>query len=49
MGHGYLHFFLVSFWVHDMKMVKGKATTVGVIYAVDIAAILIFGVLLKWI
>ncbi len=46
---GYLPFFLVSFWVHDMESVKSKAITVGIIYAVDIAAILVFGVGLGWI
>ncbi|MBN1351396.1 hypothetical protein JXJ21_18410 [candidate division KSB1 bacterium] len=46
---GYLQFFVVAFLVHDMKAIKSKAITVGVIYAVDIAAILIFGVILGWI
>ena len=46
---GYLPFFLVSFWVHDMESVKSKATTVGSLYAVCIAAILVFGVGLGWI
>jgi hypothetical protein len=45
---GYLHFFLVAFWVHDMDSVKKKAITVGVIYAFDILCILIFGTILKW-
>jgi hypothetical protein len=46
---GYLPFFLVSFWVHDMPTLRAKMTTVGVIYAVDLAAILVFGVILGWI
>ena len=46
---GYLTFFLVSFWVHDMKSVRNKAISVGVIFAVDILAILVFGVVLGWI
>jgi len=46
---GYAHFFLISFWVHDMKTIKAKATTVGVIYAVDVVAILVCGVFLGWI
>jgi hypothetical protein len=46
---GYLPFFLVSFWVHDMPTVRAKVTTVGVIYAVDLVAILVFGVVLGWI
>jgi hypothetical protein len=46
---GYFHFFLVSFWVYDMKSVRNKAITVGVIYAVVIAEMIIFGCVLKWI
>jgi hypothetical protein len=46
---GYLTFFLVSFWVHDMESIPKKAITVGVIFAVDLLAILVFGVLLQWI
>ena len=46
---GYLTFFLVSYWVFDMEIVRKKLQVVGVIYAVDIAALLVFGVILKWI
>jgi hypothetical protein len=46
---GYLPFFLVSFWVHDMERLRSKLLTVGTIFAVDLAAILVFGVGLKWI
>jgi hypothetical protein len=46
---GYLPFFLVSFWVHDMKSIRSKVMTVGAIFAVDLVAILIFGVILRWI
>jgi hypothetical protein len=46
---GYLPFFLVSFWVHDMEAVRKKAITVGVIYTVNVVAVLIFGVGMKWI
>jgi hypothetical protein len=46
---GYLTFFLVSFWVHDMESIKSKAIAVGVIFAVDIVAIVVFGVILQWI
>jgi len=45
---GYLHFFLVAFWVHDMDSIRKKAITVGSIFAFDAAAILIFGVFLGW-
>jgi hypothetical protein len=46
---GYLTFFLVSYWVFDMESIKKKVQVVGAIYAVDILALLIFGVILKWI
>jgi hypothetical protein len=46
---GYLHFFLVAFWVHDMESVRKKAITVGVIMAVDLVCIILFGIILKWI
>ena len=46
---GYLTFFLVSFWVHDMKTIRSKAITVGAIFGVDILAIIIFGFILNWI
>jgi hypothetical protein len=45
---GYLPFFLVSFWVHDMKTIRSKLITVGIIYAVDIIGLLVFGVILGW-
>ena len=45
---GYLPFFLVSFWVHDMERVRSKAATVGIIFAVDLIAILVFGGALGW-
>jgi hypothetical protein len=46
---GYLTFFLVSFWVHDMESIKKKAVVVGTIFAVDLLSILVFGVVLRWI
>jgi hypothetical protein len=45
---GYLHFFLVTYWVFDMRAMRSKLLTVGAIWAVDIAAILVFGVGLGW-
>ena len=45
---GYLHFFLVSYWVHDMKTVRAKAITVGVIFSVAILGLAVF-VPLGWI
>ena len=46
---GYLHFFLVSFWVFDMETLKRKVLTVATIYAVDIVCLIIFMGILKWI
>ena len=46
---GYLHFFLVSFWVHDMEKVRSKIITVGTILGVDVLALIVFGVILRWI
>ena len=46
---GYLTFFLVSYWVHDMKTVRAKVTTVGVIFGVDAIAAILFGAILGWI
>ncbi len=42
---GYLHFFLVSYWVHDMKTVRAKAITVGAIFGVAIFGLVVFGAL----
>lgn len=46
---GYFHFFIISFWVHDMGTIKKKAATIGVIYGVVLSGIIVFGVILKWI
>jgi hypothetical protein len=46
---GYLPFFLVAFWVHDMKSLRSKIVTVGVIATVDIASLVVFGAILRWI
>ena len=46
---GYLTFFLVAFWVYDMKTIRQKAATVGGIYAFDLAALILFAGMLKWI
>lgn len=45
---GYLTFFLVSFWVHDLKTVRSKAIAVGALLGVDILAVIVFGVILNW-
>jgi uncharacterized membrane protein len=46
---GYLPFFLVSFWVFDMKSLRKKITTAGVIYAIDIICLVLFVGVLQWI
>ena len=46
---GYMPFMAVSFWVYDMEKMRNKITAVGVIYGVNLCAILIFGVCLRWI
>jgi len=46
---GYLTFFLVSYWVHDMKAVRSKVTAVAVIFGVDVVAAILFGGILGWI
>jgi hypothetical protein len=46
---GYLTFFLVSFWVFDLPRLRQKLTVVGVIFSVDLAALLVFGAALRWI
>jgi dolichyl-phosphate-mannose--protein O-mannosyl transferase len=44
---GYLPFFTMAFVVHDMKKMKNKLITLGIIFGVDIAALLVFG-LMGW-
>lgn len=46
---GYLPFFLVAFWVHDMANRRRQASTVGAIFGFDAACLLVFGALLGWI
>lgn len=46
---GYLPFFVVAFWVHDMQSLRRKALAVGSIYAFDAACLLLFGPVLGWI
>ena len=45
---GYLTFFVVAYWVFDMKTIKKKITTVGIIFGIDLLAILVFGFMLGW-
>ena len=46
---GYLTFFAVAFWVHDMKTLKGKLAVVGTIWAVVVASLVLFIPILRWI
>jgi hypothetical protein len=46
---GYLPFFLVAFWVHDMREVRQKATVVGSILGLDALALVVFAGILRWI
>ena len=46
---GYLTFFIVAFWVFDMKSIKQKVQTVGALWAVDIIGLIVFAGFLKWI
>ncbi len=49
LAFGYLTFFIVAFWVHDMPTVRAKARTVAAIYAFDAACLVVFGAALGWI
>ena len=46
---GYLPFFLVAFWVHDMRETRSKLTTLGVLYGFDAACLVVFAGILGWI
>lgn len=46
---GYLPFFLVAFYVFDMKDLKRKIRVVSGIYVFDIACLILFAGILKWI
>ena len=46
---GDLTFFVVAYWVFDMKSMKSRLITVGTIWAVDILALVVFIPVLGWI
>ena len=46
---GYLTFFVVAFWVHDMETRRSQLRAVAALYAFDGACLLVFGPLLGWI
>jgi hypothetical protein len=45
---GYLPFFLMAFWIFDMKTIKSKLIAVGSIWAVVIVSLVVFIPILKW-
>ena len=46
---GYLTFFIMAFWVFDMKSIKTKLITVGSIWSVAILSLIVFIPVLHWI
>jgi hypothetical protein len=46
---GYLHFFVVAFWVHDMASVRRQVQTVAAIFAFDAVCLVLFAGVLQWI
>ena len=45
---GYLWFFLIAFWVHDMNDVRKQAKVVGGLWALIAGLALVFGPVLGW-
>jgi hypothetical protein len=45
---GYLWFFLIAFWVHDMNDFKRQTRVVGALWAIVAVLVLVFGVGLGW-
>ncbi len=46
---GYVHFFVIAYWVHDMNDFRRQATVVSAILAFDAACLVVFGGVLGWI
>lgn len=46
---GYLHFFVVAFWVHDMEHIKNKIRAIVIIYTIGITSLIMFMGILEWI
>ncbi len=46
---GYLPFFAMAFWVFDMKTLKSKLITTGVVWGIILASLIIFVPVLHWI
>lgn len=46
---GYMPFFLVAYWVHDMESVRRQVAVVATLGGVDLLGLVLFGVVLRWI
>jgi uncharacterized BrkB/YihY/UPF0761 family membrane protein len=46
---GYFPFFVVAYWVHDMKCIKRQAAAAGAILTFDAVCLIVFGAVLGWI
>ena len=46
---GYLPFFAVGYWVHDMQSRRQQVVVVGTLAVIVGSALLVFGVVLRWI
>ena len=46
---GYMPYFIFAAWIHDMPSMKRKITIVSGMYALDLACIILFMAILKWI
>lgn len=46
---GYFPFFIVAYWVHDMKSTTRQAITVSAILGFDALCLVVFGAVLGWI
>ena len=45
---GYLWFFLIAFWVHDMNDIKRQTRVVGALWGLVAILVLVFGLGLEW-
>jgi len=48
-GVGYLWFFLIAFWVHDLNNLKKQSRAVGALWTAVAILIVVFGFWLNWI
>lgn len=45
---GYMPYFILSFFVHDMKSMKGKIAIVSTLFTVDLVLFIVLALYLKW-